>query len=50
MKHKESSIEREVFPILVKSGKMFSCLYSDYWIDIGTPQDFIYSNCLLLRF
>ena len=47
-KLKNSSIEREIFPIVSKTGKMFSYLHKGYWKDIGTPNDYLLANQILL--
>jgi mannose-1-phosphate guanylyltransferase len=41
---KNSSIEREFFPIISKTGQMFSFLHIGYWKDIGTPNDYLLAN------
>ena len=46
---KNSSIEREFFPIVSKSGKMYSYLHVGYWKDIGTPIDYLLANQILLK-
>jgi mannose-1-phosphate guanylyltransferase len=35
------SIEREVFPAMVRDGSLFACDGETYWIDTGTPQEYI---------
>ncbi|MCS7123097.1 MAG: nucleotidyltransferase family protein [Candidatus Aenigmarchaeota archaeon] len=34
------SIEKEVFPVLAKEGKLSAYVYDDFWIDIGIPEDY----------
>ena len=41
---KNSSIERDFFPIISKTGKMYSYLHKGYWKDIGTPSDYLLAN------
>jgi len=42
------SMEREVFPVLAKQGKLFGYKYDKLWIDIGKPTDYLYANrCML---
>jgi NDP-sugar pyrophosphorylase family protein len=42
------SIEHEVFPKLAKEGKMFGHKFTDIWIDIGKPDDYLKANRVLL--
>jgi NDP-sugar pyrophosphorylase family protein len=36
-----SSIEREVFPALVPSGKLYALASPSYWLDAGTPATYL---------
>ncbi|MEM3506928.1 MAG: NDP-sugar synthase [Candidatus Bathyarchaeia archaeon] len=45
---KKVSIEKEVFPRLVKEGKIYGYLYKGLWFDIGKIEDFIEANKILL--
>ncbi|MEE3188016.1 MAG: NDP-sugar synthase, partial [Actinomycetota bacterium] len=41
---KEVSIERETFPELVRAGTLYAMPSSSYWLDTGTPEQFIRAN------
>jgi len=43
------SIEREVFPALVRDKKLFGYESKGLWIDIGEPSDYLMGNRLLLE-
>jgi len=34
------SLEREIFPEIVKLGKMYGYVLKDFWFDIGTPKSY----------
>ena len=38
------SIERETFPALVESGRLFAMASDAYWIDTGTPATYLRAN------
>lgn len=38
---KNYSLEREVFPILVKEKKLFGYLFEGKWFDIGSPENYL---------
>lgn len=38
------SIEREVFPLVASSGRLFATPTDAYWMDIGTPQKYLQAN------
>jgi mannose-1-phosphate guanylyltransferase len=42
------SIEREVFPKLAQQGKLFGHTFTDVWIDIGKPEDYLRANKVML--
>ncbi len=42
------SIEHEVFPKLAEEGKLFGHEFSEIWIDIGKPSDYLRANWLIL--
>ncbi len=42
------SIEREVFPQLVKENQLYGYVYDGLWADIGKPRDFLNLNDTLL--
>ncbi len=41
---KEVSIERETFPELVRAGTLYAMPSYSYWLDTGTPEQFIRAN------
>ena len=43
------SLEREIFPILAKEGKLFGFTFSGHWFDIGNLTDYRKANFSLLR-
>lgn len=46
----QCSVERDVFQRVLKSdGKMFAVKSDAYWMDIGTPEQFIDANCTILN-
>jgi mannose-1-phosphate guanylyltransferase len=42
------SMEREVFPKLVKKGAMYGHVVRGFWIDIGKPEEYLQTNKILL--
>ncbi len=42
------SIERAVFPVLARDGKLFGYEFDGLWIDIGEPSDYLRGNRLLM--
>jgi len=42
------SIEREVFPALVEDGRLFALDGESYWIDTGTPEEYVRAQVDLL--
>jgi NDP-sugar pyrophosphorylase family protein len=42
------SMEREIFPILVEEGKLCGHCINGLWMDIGTPEDYLEANKILL--
>ncbi|MEM2098856.1 MAG: NDP-sugar synthase [Candidatus Bathyarchaeia archaeon] len=42
------SMEREIFPQLAQSGKLYGYIHNGTWIDIGKPEDYLQTNKLLL--
>lgn len=42
------SIEREIFPAMVRDGSLFAMADESYWLDTGTPADFLQANCDLV--
>ncbi|HET6810358.1 MAG TPA: NDP-sugar synthase [Acidimicrobiales bacterium] len=42
------SIERETFPILVGQGRLFAMASDAYWLDTGTPAQYLKANLDLL--
>lgn len=48
-KGKNISIEREIFPRLAEWGTLFGCVLDDYWLDMGTPSEYLQSHYDFLR-
>ncbi|HTN80713.1 MAG TPA: NDP-sugar synthase [Acidimicrobiales bacterium] len=42
------SIEREIFPAMADEGRLYAMATDDYWLDTGTPQQFLKANLDLL--
>ena len=42
------SVEREVFPAMVRSGSLWALRRNTYWIDAGTPQTYLQAQLDLL--
>ena len=42
------SIEREVFPAMVAEGRLYAMSTDDYWLDTGTPLQYLRANLDLL--
>jgi len=47
-KGRRVSLEREVFPKLVKEGKLYGYVFDGFWSDIGKPEDYLKINHVLL--
>ena len=47
--NRKISIEREIFPILAKEGKLRGYITEGLWMDIGTPPDYLQANFALLK-
>ncbi len=47
--HKKVSIEKQVFPIVVKKEKLYHHHISGVWKDIGKPYDFLEGNMILME-
>jgi mannose-1-phosphate guanylyltransferase len=43
------SIERETFPVLATRGSLFAMASADYWLDTGTPGQYLQSQLDILR-
>ncbi|KEZ40310.1 Mannose-1-phosphate guanylyltransferase [Scedosporium apiospermum] len=43
-----TSIEKEVFPAMVKDGELHSFDLEGFWMDVGQPKDFLTGTCLYL--
>jgi mannose-1-phosphate guanylyltransferase len=41
IKPQPTSIEKEVFPVMAKEGKLFCYQLQGFWMDIGQPRDFL---------
>jgi NDP-sugar pyrophosphorylase family protein len=46
---RKTSIEREVFPILAKEGKLLGHKLDGYWTDMGTIDDYLETNFTFLK-
>lgn len=47
---RSASIEREVFPALIASGRIVSAFASDaYWLDLGTPERYLQAHADVLE-
>lgn len=46
---KPTSIEKEVFPAMVKEGQLFALELQGFWMDVGQPKDFLMGMCLYLQ-
>src|SRR5206468_1801600 len=44
-----ASIERETFPALVDDGGLYALAFDAYWIDAGTPEQYLRANLDLVR-
>ena len=45
----QSSIERDIFPFILETrGQMFAVHSKNYWMDIGTPEQYIQANNRIL--
>ncbi len=42
------SIEREVFPAMASEGRLYAMSTNDYWLDTGTPGQYLQANIDLL--
>jgi mannose-1-phosphate guanylyltransferase len=47
-KGKQCSIEREIFPLLVKEQKLFGHIIEGLWMDIGKPEEYMQTNKIIL--
>jgi mannose-1-phosphate guanylyltransferase len=45
-----TSIEKDVFPKIVKQGKMYCTKLSGFWIDIGNPKDYLLGHKLYQKY
>lgn len=43
------SVERTVFPALVAEGRLFGMPSDDYWLDAGSPEQYLQANLDLVR-
>lgn len=43
-KGKKLSIERELFPELAAAGHLFGSVQEKYWLDMGTPEDYLQAH------
>jgi mannose-1-phosphate guanylyltransferase len=47
-KERAVSMEREVFPKLVKKGVLYGHVFRGLWVDIGKPEEYLQTNKILL--
>lgn len=47
-KNQKVSLEREIFPKLVKKGKLYGYVFHGLWMDIGKLEDYLKINKILL--
>jgi mannose-1-phosphate guanylyltransferase len=47
--NRKVSLEREIFPLLVRDGKLFGFPFSGHWFDIGKLSEFQKANFTLLQ-
>lgn len=47
---KPISMEREIFPELVKEEKLWGYVFDGLWMDIGKPEEYLQANKILLKF
>jgi NDP-sugar pyrophosphorylase family protein len=40
-KARRASLELDVFPKLMREGKIFGYKHEGYWADVGTPEDYL---------
>ena len=40
-KAKRASLELDIFPKLMREGKIFGYKHEGYWADVGTPEDYL---------
>jgi mannose-1-phosphate guanylyltransferase len=45
---KAVSMERDIFPKLVKEGELYGHLFQDLWMDIGKPEEYLQANKVFL--
>jgi D-glycero-alpha-D-manno-heptose 1-phosphate guanylyltransferase len=43
------SLENDVFPLLLREGKIYSQVYNDEFIDIGIPEDYSRAQTLIRK-
>ncbi|XP_064486797.1 mannose-1-phosphate guanyltransferase beta-A-like [Ornithodoros turicata] len=46
---KPTSIEKEVFPAMVKDNEIYAMELQGFWMDVGQPKDFLTGMCLYLQ-
>uniref|UniRef100_A0A0R3RGP9 mannose-1-phosphate guanylyltransferase n=1 Tax=Elaeophora elaphi TaxID=1147741 RepID=A0A0R3RGP9_9BILA len=45
-----TSMEKEIFPQMAKTGNLYTYILEDFWMDIGQPRDFLTGTRLYLHF
>jgi len=49
IKLEPTSIEKEVFPKMVKDKQLFAMVLPGYWMDVGQPHDYLTGMCMHLK-
>lgn len=44
-----TSIEKEIFPVMVQASDLFAFELCGFWMDVGQPKDFLTGMCLYLK-
>lgn len=48
--NRPTSIEKEIFPPMAKSGQLYCLPLSGFWMDVGQPKDFLTGTHLFLKY
>lgn len=44
-----TSIEKEIFPVMAREGKLYTTELQGFWMDVGQPKDYLTGMCLYLN-
>lgn len=44
-----TSIEKEIFPVMARSGELYTTELQGFWMDVGQPKDYLTGMCLYLN-